>query len=194
MRPADSASERSRIVGRVDGRVVGDPIHHHLADDGPDAVRLGRPERGVEARLVDRPVDQRGRRARRGEGAPGERREPLGGRRVEPALEREDVAVEPGQQVETRRPGRHSGSGAGGRAGRPCPAARPTAAGRARRRGPRRGPFAGRGAGVGQPAGAVDDDQAVGLVERAAVIERGQQPGAERERRCDGQVHGRAQA
>ena len=57
----------------VDRRVVGQPIHHHLADDGPDPVRLGCPERGVQTGLVDRAVDERGRRAGGRERPPGER-------------------------------------------------------------------------------------------------------------------------
>jgi hypothetical protein len=84
---------------RIDGRVVGDPIHHHLAHDGPDPVRFGRPERGVQARLVDGAVDHRGGRARGGERSPRRRREAFRGRLVETAFEREDVALEPRQQV-----------------------------------------------------------------------------------------------
>ena len=63
-------------------------------------MRLGRPERRVEARLVDRAVDQRRRGSGGRECAPGRRREALGGRDVERPLQREDVALEPGQQVE----------------------------------------------------------------------------------------------
>ena len=65
-------------------------------------MRLGSAERGVQARLVDRSVDHRGRRARTGEGAPRGRGQPLGCRRIEGALEREDVPLEPRQQVESR--------------------------------------------------------------------------------------------
>ena len=63
-------------------------------------MRLGGPERGIQAGLVDGAVDERRRRAGGRERPPGERREPLGLGLVEAALEREDVAVEPGQQVE----------------------------------------------------------------------------------------------
>ena len=61
MRSADSRSDRSRIVARLDGRVVGPAIHHHLAEDGPDAVRLGGLERGIHGGLVDDAVGQDGR-------------------------------------------------------------------------------------------------------------------------------------
>ncbi len=94
---AKAAVEHLRVA---DGRVIADPIHHHLADDGPDAVDLGRPERRLERRLVDGPVHQRGRRPGVGEGREGERCEPLGRLGVELPLEREDVRLEPGQQVE----------------------------------------------------------------------------------------------
>ena len=87
------------MVDRVDRRVVGDAIHHHLADDRADPVRLGSPERGVEAGLVHGAVHQGGRGPGGGEGAPGCGRDALGGLDVEPALQREDVALEPRQQV-----------------------------------------------------------------------------------------------
>ena len=88
-------------VGRLDDRVVRAAIHHHLADDRPDPVLLGRPERGIQARLVDRAVHEGRRRAGAGERAPRDRGQRLGGGFVEVALEREDVALEPRQQVQS---------------------------------------------------------------------------------------------
>ena len=89
-------------AGRGQGVVVASAIHHHLADDRPDPVRLGGPERRVERRLEHRPVHHGGRRPGRGEGPERERRQALGGLLVERALEREDVAPEPGEEVEAR--------------------------------------------------------------------------------------------
>ena len=80
--------------------VVAAAVHHHLAEHRADAVRLGRAERGVERRLEHRAIHDGGRRAGRGKGAIRERGQPLGGSLVEPLLEREDVAPEPGQEVE----------------------------------------------------------------------------------------------
>ena len=80
--------------------VVAQAIHHHLADDGPQPVRLGRPEGDLRGRLVDGRVDDRGRRPGGGEGPEGGRGQPLGVRLVELALHGEDVALEPGQQVQ----------------------------------------------------------------------------------------------
>src|SRR5206468_3065679 len=45
---------------RQDG-VVSEPIHHHLADDGPDPMRLGCLEGGLQAWLVDGAIHQGGR-------------------------------------------------------------------------------------------------------------------------------------
>ncbi len=128
---AGTLGERPRQDrGRIDRRVVRDPVHHHLADDRPDPVRLGRPECGIEARLVDRPVDKRRRRPGRRERAPGGRRDTIGRLDVEPALQREDVPLEPGEQVHPRpEPGVRE-LRAGARGGRPSPAARPRAADR----------------------------------------------------------------
>ena len=171
---------------RVDRRVVGQSIHHDLADDRPDAVRLGRPERGVEAGLVDRPVHERRGRAGGGDGSPRGRRDPGGRDLVEPPLEREDVALEPGQEVEA---GTDAGIGELGqvrmqvdhaRHDHPWPKVDD-----------RRG-FTERldvGAEGGDPARRVDLEHGVRLVPRPAVVERGQDPGADRERRVDGQVH-----
>ena len=80
--------------------VVRPAVHHHLADDGADAVRLGRPERRVERGLVDRAVDQRGRRPGGGEGPVRRGCEALGRVLVEGALQREDVPLEPVEQVQ----------------------------------------------------------------------------------------------
>ena len=86
---------------RVDRLVVGDPIHHHLAQDRPDAMLLGGPEGALHRGLVDRAVGQQGRRPG-GRERPERRGGEAGGVRllVEPALQREDVAVEPGQEIE----------------------------------------------------------------------------------------------
>ena len=150
---------------RVDGGVVGDPVHHHLADDRADPVRLGRAERRIEARLVDRAVDQRRRRAGRRERPPGERREAGRLGLVEAALEREDVALEPGQQVQ---PGAEAGVGelrqVGVQVDQPGQQhPRPEVEGGVGLGGP-----VGGGPGEGQAPGGVDDQQAVGLVARAA--------------------------
>ena len=58
---------------RVDGLVVRDPVHHHLADHRADAMRLGSPERGLKAGLVHRAVDERRGGAGGREGPPGGR-------------------------------------------------------------------------------------------------------------------------
>ena len=172
----------------IDRRVVGPAVHHHLAHDGPDPVRLGSAERGVQARLVDRAVDHRGRRARAGEGAPRGRGQPLGRRRIEGTLEREDVALEPRQQVE---PGAQAGVRELGQvgvevdhAGEQDPWPQVDGRGCLLR-------ASTRGSGEGDPTGAVHDQQPVGLVGRSAVVEGRQQAAAERERRAQGQVHAR---
>ena len=119
---------------RLDDRVVRAPIHHHLADDRPDPVGLGGSERGVEARLVDRAVHERGG------GAGGRERPP---RDWAPALRRRPRRSRaragrcsgPARSAGPAPPrGRRSGAAAGARADRPSRAAGPTAAGRGRRR------------------------------------------------------------
>jgi hypothetical protein len=84
----------------LDARVVAQPVHHHLAHHRPDAVPLGGPESGIQAGLVDRPVEHHRRAACGGEGTARGRCQALGGGFVEVALEREDVTLEPGQQVQ----------------------------------------------------------------------------------------------
>ncbi len=63
-------------------------------------MRLGGAERGIQTGLVDRSVDQRRGGAGGRERLPGDRGEPLGSRFVEFPLQREDVALQPGQQVQ----------------------------------------------------------------------------------------------
>ena len=173
--------------GRIDGRVVGDPIHHHLADDRPDAVRLGSPERGVQARLVDRAVDESGGRADCREGPPGGRSHPFGSRLVEGPFQRKDVAIEPGQQVQ-------AGTEARGRELRQVrmqvdqpwhqdPGSEVPGVGE--RLGRRIG---GRRHGGDPPCG-VDRDERVGLVARAAGGERRQEARPDGERGRARQVH-----
>jgi hypothetical protein len=85
----------------LDPIVVGDPIHHHLAEDRPDAVGLGRLEGGIHRGLVDSPVGQDRRRSRGGERPERRGRDSPGVLGIGPALlDREDVALEPGQEVE----------------------------------------------------------------------------------------------
>ena len=63
-------------------------------------MRLGGRKGRIGRLLPDCGVGNDRRRARGGEGAPGRRRQDLGDPSVEVALEREDVPVQPGQQVE----------------------------------------------------------------------------------------------
>ena len=88
--------------------VVAQPIHHDLAQHEPDAVLVGRLEGRVRAVLEDGAVEQRGRRARRGQGVVEERRQAPGSGGVELALERKDVALQPREQVQ---PGAQTGIG-----------------------------------------------------------------------------------
>ena len=114
-------------------------------------------------------------------------REPLGLGLVEAALEREDVALEPGQQVE---PGAEAGVRDLGQMGVQVDHARqerPTGGGRAPRRGASARPSA--AAGESDATARVDDQQAVGLVARAARVERRQEPGADANGASRGQVH-----
>ena len=159
--------------GRIDRRVVGDPIHHDLAHDRPDAVRLGRPERGVQAGFVDRPVDHGRRRPGGREGAPRRRRDDLGRGDVEAALEREDVSLEPGEEVHPRpEPGVRELRQVGvqvDHAGQDDPRTEVDRGGkRVRWRPVCR-------TGIRQAPVRADDQQAVVLVARPAVIERRQQ-------------------
>ena len=86
---------------RLDRRVIGHPIHHHLAEDRPDAVDLGRAEGGVHRGFVDDPVREDRRRPGSREGAEDRRGEPFGDRGIGPrTLRREREPVEPGQEVQ----------------------------------------------------------------------------------------------
>ena len=101
MSSSDSRTRAIQDRRRLDRLVVGQAIHHHLAEDGPDPVLLGGAERAVHRRLVHGAIgEERGgpggreRAERRGREAGGV----LGV--VEPALQREDVAAQPGEQVQ----------------------------------------------------------------------------------------------
>ena len=183
------------VIGRQ-ALVVGQPIHHDLADDRPDPVRLSRLERHVEARLEDRPVDHGGGRARRGHRPERHRGDALGGRCVELALEREDVALEPGQEVE---PGPNAGVGqlrqvdvevdhAGQEHERSEIHDRSGVADSPGAAGCRRWPRPDRG----DPPGGIDVDRAVGLVAKATVRKRREHPRPEAERRSLGERRGGA--
>ena len=174
---------------RVDGLVVGDPIHHHLAEDRPYAVRLGGTECAVHRGLVDGAIGkERGRPG--GRERPERRGREAGGvfGIVESALQREDVALEPGQQVEPR----------------PEPGVRQLGQVRvqvdhARQHDQRpqvdhrhvRGPI-GRVADPRDLPRGIDLDQAVRVIGAAARRERRQDPGPQREWRPVGELHRRA--
>ena len=86
---------------RLDRRVVGVAIHHHLAEDRADAVGFGRAERSVHRGFVDDTVGQNGRRPGGSEGLEDRGRQPFGDSRIGPrAFGREGDPVQPGQQVE----------------------------------------------------------------------------------------------
>ncbi len=91
-----------------DALVVAQPVHHYLAHHDAQAVLLGGGEADVEALLEDRSVEHGGGRAGAGKRAKCGRCEPLGGCRVVRALEREDVALQPAQQIQ---PGATAGVG-----------------------------------------------------------------------------------
>jgi hypothetical protein len=80
--------------------VVAAAIHHDLAQHGADPVLLRRPERGVERGLEHGAVHHGRRRPGGGEGTEREWGEPLGRGVVERPLQREDVPLQPCQQVE----------------------------------------------------------------------------------------------
>ena len=104
----------------LDGRVVGPPIHHHLAQDRPDAVRLGGPERDVHRRLVDDAVGEDRRRPgalRRPRRWPARAARRRPGRTTSARSGRSAGRARSGGRARTRR--RHSGAAAGGRACRP---------------------------------------------------------------------------
>jgi hypothetical protein len=166
---------------RIDGRVVGDPIHHDLAHDRPDAVLLGGPERCIEAGLVHGPVNHGRRRPGGGEGAPGRRRDDLGRGDVEAALEREDVSLEPGKEIHPRPKPRvrelRQVSMEVDHARQDHPRTEIDGPGKSFRRRP-----VGR-SGIGQAPVCIDDQQAVALVAGPAVIERRQQARPHRKRR-----------
>ena len=165
---------------RLDDRVVRASIHHHLAEDRPDAVGLGRAERDVHRRLEDHAVGEDGRGAGRREGLEDGRRKALRDRWIRPRLlGREGDAVEPGQEVE-----REPDAGVGhlrqmrvevDHAWHDDPGPKVRGVGRLIRSLRRR-------PGEGEPPGGVHDDQSVGLVKRPALRERGQQSRPDRER------------
>ena len=172
--------------GRLDDRVVRPAIHHDLAQDRPDPVRLGCPEGGLGSGLVHHAVGEDGGRPGRREGLEDRRRQPFGDGRVGPrALGRERQAVEPGQQVE-----REAEPGVGDlrqvrvqvdHPGHQDPRSDVE-------RGRRLGPTCRRRTGIGEPAGLVDEQQAVRLVPGPARGQGSQQPAAQRERRSIGKV------
>ena len=159
---------------RVDGRVVGDrgPSSPCRRSPGSRAPRRpGTSRRGSPRRPRRRRARSSCRRAAKARHAAGASRSAAAD--VEAALEREDVALQPGQQVEAgTQPGVRELRQVGveidhARQEDPWPQVD-------RRRGVL-GPVGGR-PGEGDPAGALDDEQPVGLVRRPAVVERRQQP------------------
>jgi hypothetical protein len=175
------ASEDRR---RLDRRVVRQAVHHHLAEDRPDPVCLGSPERLVHRRLVDDAVGEHGRRPRGRERPEDRGRQAGGDGRIGPRpLGRERQPVEPGQQVEGEakagvRQLRQVGvevDHPGQEDPRPEVERAPECLRHRGRRG-RNGPC------ERDPTVGVDDDGGVGLVERPAAGQRRQHPTAERER------------
>ena len=148
-------------------------------------MRFGRPERGVEARLVDRAIDQGGRRPGRGERSPDDRREPFRRGRIEAALERKDVPIQPGQEVETgTQPGIRELRQVGMEIDHPRQHdPRPKIGG-----GGRIGRSLGSRPGEGQAPGRVDQQQAIGFMTGSTGRQRRQQPRAQRERGSSGQM------
>ena len=147
-------------------------------------MRLGSPERGVEAGLVHRAVDERRGGAGGREGPPGGRCHDVGPGLVEPAFQREDVALQPGQQVQAgSQPGVRQLWQVGVEVDQP--GEQHPAGERQRRRGLDR--TIRRGAGEGDPPVRVDDQEPVRLVAGPAVGERCQQPGTEGEGRSLGE-------
>ena len=167
---------------RIDGRVVGDPIHHHLAEDRPDPVRLGGLERRVHRGLVDHAVGEHGGGAGGRERLEDGRGETCGDGRIRPrSLGREREAVEPGQQVQREADSgvRHLRQVRVGvdHAGHEDP--RPDVD-----RGDQHVPWrGGRWPDPGDPARGVDVDERVRFVVHAAGRQRRQQPRPKRERR-----------
>ncbi len=89
------------MVAGLDRRVVRHAIHHHLAEDRPDPVRLGSPERGLHRRLVDDAVCEHGRRPGRRERPKDRGGELVGDRGIGPrTLRRKRQPIEPGQQIQ----------------------------------------------------------------------------------------------
>ena len=147
-------------------------------------MRLGSPERGVKARLVDRAVDERRGRARGRERPPGGRGHDVGPGCVEPAFQREDVALQPGQQVQAgAQPRVRQLRQVGMEVDHPWEQHQ---AGECQGRGSLRRTIR-RGAGEGDPPIRVHDQEPVGLVPRPSVGKRCQQPGTEGEGRSLGE-------
>src|SRR6478736_6795410 len=86
-RAAEAADAALQDGVRGDPLVVREAIHHHLADDAPDAMRLRGAERGVQAVLPDRAVAHEGGRAGGRHGPEHLGRQALGGGHVVVALE-----------------------------------------------------------------------------------------------------------
>ncbi len=151
-------------------------------------MRFGGSERGVQARRVHGPVDHGRRRARGRERSPRDGRQSLGRGLVEPALEREDIPVQPGQQVQ---PGAEAGVRQLGQvrvevhhAGQQDPGPQVDGCGGIV------GSLAG-GAREGDPPLGIHDQEPVSLVARAPGSQRRQQSGAQRERPARRQGRGR---
>ena len=165
---------------RVDGQVVCQPIHHDLAHDRPDPMLLGRPERRVQAGLVDCTVDHGRGRAGGRERPPCRGGDALGCRNVEVALQREDVALQPGEEIhagpESRVRKLRQVSVQVDHAGKHYPWSD------VGRRGDGLGKGVRGGAGVREAPRSVDDEEAVSFVSRPARGERRQQACPERER------------
>ena len=145
-------------------------------------MRLGGPERCVQAGLVDRAVDHGRRRPGGRESAPRRRRDDLGRGDVEAALEREDVSLEPGEELHSRpEPGVRQLREVGvqvDHAGQDDPRTDVD-------RGGKRVPWRARSrTGIRQPAVRSDDQQAIVLMARPTVIERRQQACAHPKRRA----------
>ena len=94
------AKARLEDLAGIDPGVVGDAVHHHLADDGTDPMGLGGPKGHVRRLGPDRRIGDDRRRPRGGEGAERRGRRPRGRSFAVGTFERKDVPVEPRQEVE----------------------------------------------------------------------------------------------
>ena len=91
---------RLEDLAGIDLGVVREAVHHHLADDRTDPVGLGGGEGHVRRLGPDRRIGDDRRRPGGGEGAERRGRRPLRRSLAVGSFEREDVSVEPGQEVE----------------------------------------------------------------------------------------------